>query len=116
MEKDRERDIEKEIDELDFVAMRVNALAVNKISPLVYQTIDKILTTMQIIHDSREKLKSQLRTTQQQVGEMRTILGYAKIKLALYREKSGEYLGGLEYTQLIKLIDSALAQNEGVKQ
>lgn len=32
----------------------------------------------------------------------------AKMKLKLYRENStGEYLGGMEYTQLIKMLNAA---------
>lgn len=34
----------------------------------------------------------------------------AKLKLQLYREKhSGEYIGGVEYTELMRRIDAALA-------
>jgi len=40
---------------------------------------------------------------------LRTALGYAREKLKLYREQhSGEYVGGIEYEALMRMIDSAL--------
>ena len=44
------------------------------------------------------------------VRQMRRALENAKLKLQLYREAhEGEYLGGVEYTQLMREIDEALA-------
>lgn len=41
---------------------------------------------------------------------LRTALGHAREKLALYRQvHSGEYVGGVEYTALMREIDAALA-------
>lgn len=43
------------------------------------------------------------------VDRLRTALSDARVKLELYRaQHSGEYVGGLEYGQLIKKIDDAL--------
>ncbi len=45
----------------------------------------------------------------QQNGFMKTALQAAKEKLQLYRaEHSGNYIGGIEYTDLIRMIDAAL--------
>lgn len=42
---------------------------------------------------------------------LESVLLRAKEKLRLYREAStGEYVGGLEYTELVRRIDEALAQ------
>jgi len=42
--------------------------------------------------------------------ELRNVLGDAKVKLALYRmNHSGEYIGGVEYMELMNRIDAALA-------
>ena len=44
-----------------------------------------------------------------QVDALRTALGYAREKLEFYRaQHSGEYVGGIEYTALIRMIDEAL--------
>lgn len=43
------------------------------------------------------------------LDKLRTALGYAREKLILYRMKvSGEYVGGIEYTALLKMIAEAL--------
>lgn len=45
---------------------------------------------------------------------MRLALRYAKEKLNLYRARSsGEYVGGIEHTALIRMIDDALASSSG---
>lgn len=44
------------------------------------------------------------------IARMRSALINAKEKLGLYRcQHSGDYIGGIEYTQLIRMIDEALA-------
>ncbi len=44
-----------------------------------------------------------------QVYALRTALGYAREKLELYRaQHSGVYVGGIEYTALMRMIDEAL--------
>lgn len=46
----------------------------------------------------------------QKVQQMKVALEHAKQKLSLYRDDhSGEYIGGVEYTQLIGEIDAAIA-------
>ena len=49
------------------------------------------------------------------IQQMKTALEHAKTKLVLYRgDHSGEYVGGVEYTQLIKEIDEAIAVSSSV--
>lgn len=46
-----------------------------------------------------------------EITSLRTALSRAREKLTLYREAhGGEYVGGVEYTQLIREIDAALRQ------
>lgn len=43
--------------------------------------------------------------------EMESVLLQAQLKLKLYREARGsEYVGGLEYTELMRRIEAALAR------
>ena len=43
------------------------------------------------------------------VDRLQTALGYAREKLGLYRaQHAGNYVGGIEYTALIKMIDASL--------
>jgi|GEM_PF-5159074 len=45
------------------------------------------------------------------INELRMLLAKARDKLALYRaDHSGEYVGGTEYTELMRQIDAALAE------
>ncbi len=47
-----------------------------------------------------------------ELEELKEVLKLAKVKLKLYRENhSGEYLGGMEYTQLMHTINDALGVN-----
>jgi len=44
-------------------------------------------------------------------NRLKVALGYAREKLEFYRaEHSGAYVGGIEYTALIKMIDAAMQQ------
>ncbi len=44
-----------------------------------------------------------------QLEQLRIVLKEAKKKLQLYRaQHSGEYIGGMEYTMLMQLIDEVL--------
>jgi len=48
-------------------------------------------------------------TDAERINKLRTALGYAREKLALYRaEHDGSYVGGIEYAALLRLIDEAL--------
>lgn len=48
--------------------------------------------------------------TEEKADQLRTALGYAYEKLQLYRaQHSGEYIGGIEYTALMAMIDRALS-------
>lgn len=45
-------------------------------------------------------------------AQMRTLLRAAREKLALYRaQHSGEYVGGIEYTTLVREIDAVLSSS-----
>lgn len=55
------------------------------------------------------KLREDRPAMQDEHAALRKALLLAKEKLALYRAAhGGEYVGGLEYTALVKLIDDAL--------
>ena len=46
-----------------------------------------------------------------QINELRMLLAKARDKLALYRaEHSGEYIGGTEYTELMRQIEKLVSQ------
>lgn len=46
-----------------------------------------------------------------QLAEARKVLLWSRQKLELYRsEHSGQYIGGMEYTELIRYIDAAMKE------
>jgi hypothetical protein len=46
---------------------------------------------------------------QTRIAHLERALAYAREKLVLYRQvHSGEYIGGMEFTSLIRLIDEAV--------
>ena len=62
------------------------------------------------MYEYAQKLERELSSSQKECTELRNVLGDAKVKLALYRmNHSGEYIGGVEYMELMNRIDAALA-------
>lgn len=77
------------------------------------ETVDQMVERLRVWQDANDfiafvKLKGD-KPPSPKIKQMQTALIHAQRKLMLYREAhSGEYIGGVEYTQLIAEIDAAL--------
>lgn len=71
--------------------------------PILQQRVTELLV-------SNNQFEERARKAERRSKQMYNSLFAAKRKLELYREQhSGEYVGGMEYTALMKEIDIALA-------
>ena len=72
------------------------------------EQLDNFAITQQVASEARQT-RDEFRVLDKRIAHLESVLRLAQEKLAIYRAgTAGEYTGGLEYTALIALIDSAL--------